>query len=396
MNKMNKTLSVLVSTLVMAGCSVNVAQLSNKDSVIVDNVDVNAQLVTLQEIYESAYTSSGKTFVVNQILDLIARAEMEKNKGDRSHNYSEEYLNGRIQEKLDTYAASSTYKVDGQFSEERFALTLLNQGYAVTCGDSFSSDPKDLSCDYSDYKERFIRPIVYREILNEEYIFADPNGLDFFVDTEIREVEYFYMTKIVDERFDYVSMIEENGAVSLESIETLWKDFLKSEIDTEVAKIGTDDDKYKTIENKYSGNNTYPVAHGVYLAKLAIDNADYTYEKVITDTDSTFSTTLEAKLFDEDVADKFITIDGVNYFPSLNDPDQLIVTDNAKYYFIRVRVIDENSSDADKEAAAKTLAAISANVTSSIQYYLDLYNLTVYEEDLFTYLNETYDFGSEE
>lgn len=385
-------LTLLATTLV--GCTATINNVVGADDPILSGAADDVIVTELQELYEDAYTAAGKATIVNQILLRIAELEIA-NDATRSASY----INERIADKLEAVAISSTYKVDYVFSEERLVTTLRNQGYSIPQPTSFSSDAYALNADYSDYIARKLRPEVMLEILNEEYVLDEYATL--FETTEIREVEYFYLDSATIVKNDEVNQIQNyintiratgNEDQNLEEFADLWKTYRKNEIDLEAAKIGTTNDTTKSIEAKYTNSNSYPVAYGVERAKANIDSTNYYVKKVILSTDSTFSTVVKDKLFASTVASTLITIGEHTYLPSPNNSTSIYLADNTRHYVVRVRIIDENSTTADKQEAAKVLAKSKLTTASVILHYLEKYSVSIHEEDLYDYIKETYDY----
>lgn len=394
MKNMNKLagLALIASTLV--GCAGTINELSAGNDPILSGAADDVIVTELQDLYEDAYTAAGKATLVNQILVRIAELEIASDA-----TRSEAYIDERIAEKLEALALSSTYKVDYVFSEERLVSSLRNQGYSIPTPTSYSTDATALNADYSDYTSRKLYPEVMLEILNEEYVLDEYQTL--FETTEIREVEYFFLDSATIVKNDEVNQIQNfiteiraagNNNPDLEEFATDWKTYRKNEIDVESAKIGTTDDATKSIEAKYTNSNSYPVAFGIERAKANIDVTNYYVKKVILSTDATFSTVVKDKLFASTVGSTLITIGDHQYLPSPNNSTSIYISDNTRHYVVRVRIIDENSTTADKQEAAKVLAKSKLTTASVILHYLEKYSVSIHEEDLYDYIKETYDY----
>lgn len=392
MKNMKKLAGLALAASTLVGCTTTVNQLVGGDEPILTGAGEDVVVTELQELYEDAYTTVGKTGIVNQILVRIAELEIAE---DATRDAA--YINGRIDEKLLTAAKSSTYKVDNVFSEERLVLTLRNQGYDIPTPTSYSSDPEVLNADYSDYKTRKLRQDVLLEILNEEYVLDE--YADLFSITEIREVEYFYLdaaTIVLNDEINviqtYINEIRADGNVNLEDYADDWRDYKKNEIDVEAARIGTTADESKSIESKYTNSNSYTIAYGVDRAKSLIDLTEFYVNKVIINTDATFSTTVKNDLFSTTVEDELIAIGDYFYLPSPNNPQSIYVADNSRHYVIRVKVIDEDSPLADKQEAATVLAKTKLTNSTVVLHYLEKYNVSIHEQDLYDYIKESYDY----
>ncbi len=392
MKNMKKLAGLALAASTLVGCTSTINGLAGGDDPILSGAGEDVIVAELQDLYEDAYTAVGKTALVNQILVRIAELEIAE---DSTRDAA--YINGRIDDKLLTAAKSSSYKVDNVFSEERFVLTLRNQGYTIPTPTAYSSDPEVLNADYSDYKTRKLRQDVLLEILNEEYVLDEYATL--FEITEIREVEYIYIdaaTIVLNDEINqiqsYINDIRADGNVNLEDYADAWKTYKKNEIDVEAARIGTAADESKSIESKYTNSNSYTIAYGVERAKALIDNAEYYVNKVIINTDATFSTTVKNNLFASTVASTLISIGDHHYLPSPNNAQSIYVADNSRHYVIRVNVIDENSPLADKQEAAIVLAKTKLTTSTVVLHYLEKYSVSIHEQDLYDYIKESYDY----
>ncbi len=392
MKNMKKLAGLALAASTLVGCTSTINGLVGGDDPILTGAGEDVIVAELQELYEDAYATVGKTALVNQILVRIAELEIAE---DTTRDAA--YINGRIDEKLLTAAKSSSYKVDNVFSEERFVLTLRNQGYIIPTPTSYSTDSAVLNADYSDYKTRKLRQDVLLEILNEEYVLDEYATL--FEITEIREVEYIYIdaaTIVLNDEINqiqsYINDIRADGNANLEDFADAWKDYKKNEIDVEAARIGTAADESKSIESKYTNSNSYTIAYGVERAKALIDNAEYYVNKVIINTDATFSTTVKNNLFASTVASTLISIGDHHYLPSPNNAQSIYVADNSRHYVIRVNVIDENSPLADKQEAAIVLAKTKLTTSTVVLHYLEKYSVSIHEQDLYDYIKESYDY----
>ena len=399
MKHVNKIAAILALSLLSVGCNneskINQITNGNEKVVIVDE-NSKIKVTDLQTLFDNYYYSAngGSIAAVDIVMQHIA--ELEIAKAGRNDEIAT-----RIDEKLRDLAKGTTYKFDGTFDEEILATDLRRQGYAVTCDQGYSSDYEDLKCDYTDYKERSVRKTVLKDMLNEQYIIDEKATL--IRDRRIREVEYLILTytdktknKAIELMAKFQDLIVSDSDVGFEAFATEWNDYRKSLIDDEVAKIGTDQDKDKTILNKYTNNNAYSIEHGVALAKKAIDDSELVFKKTLsfTSTNSQFDTNTNTKIRNGE----YRVIDGVRYvtahYEESNDGSVVInYSANSQYQIIRVLdVIDNTSDDASKVKAAKLLAQTSSNVKDAVTHYLEEYNVTVHDQTLADYLKASYSF----
>lgn len=399
MKHVNKIAAILALSLLSVGCNneskINQITNGNEKVVIVDE-NSKIKVTDLQTLFDNYYYSAngGSIAAVDIVMQHIA--ELEIAKAGRNDEIAT-----RIDEKLRDLAKGTTYKFDGTFDEEILANDLRRQGYAVTCDQGYSTDYEDLKCDYTDYKERSVRKTVLKDMLNEQYIIDEKATL--IRDRRIREVEYLILTytdktknKAIELMAKFQDLIVSDSDVGFEAFATEWNDYRKSLIDDEVAKIGTDQDKDKTILNKYTNNNAYSIEHGVALAKKAIDDSELVFKKTLsfTSTNSQFDTNTNTKIRNGE----YRVIDGVRYvtahYEESNDGSVVInYSANSQYQIIRVLdVIDNTSDDASKVKAAKLLAQTSSNVKDAVTHYLEEYNVTVHDQALADYLKASYSF----
>lgn len=399
MKHVNKIAAILALSLLSVGCNneEKINQITHGPEKVVI-VDENSQIkvTDLQTLFDNLFykTNNGPAMAVEVVMQHIAELEIAEN------NRSGE-IETRINEKLVDIAKNTSYLFDGKFDEELLAADLNRQGFLVTCTNGHSDDVEDLKCDYTDYKQRNLRKSVLREMLNEQYILDEKATL--IRDRRIREVEYISLTytdktknKAIELMADFETRLLENPNLDFEEFATEWKDYRKSLIDEEVAKIGTDQDKDKTILNKYTSNNAYSIERGVELAKKAIDDVELVVKKTLsfTSSNSQFDSNTNNKIRNNE----YRVIDEVRFVTAHyeDDKDGSIVINystNSQYQIIRVLdVIDNTSEDASKIKAARLLAQTSTNVRDAVKHYLEKYNVTVHDQTVADYLKGSYSF----
>jgi hypothetical protein len=231
-------------------------------------------------------------------------------------------------EMLDTVKAG-TYSTDNYFSEYRYALSLINSGYAIktaagstALADIASAATKDFlitpdkewadvfKLDYSDYVDRYYKPNIYRKYLTAYHLYTQ--NYSAIGNTQARTVTVIKLTDRSDKPGQAKKLIDafvknyiNNTAASAEDtdlhhLERLWKgittdgslstvdttfltdsgvDTLYDKITEEVAKIKNNEfTTDTTLESTYTGSYTYPVAHGEELAVRSLSVNDFITE----------------------------------------------------------------------------------------------------------------------
>lgn len=176
----------------------------------------------------------------------------------------------------------------------------------------------------------------------------------------------------------------------------------------EKAKLTNDEITEATsLISTYSSNSSYSIFNGYELKQLDVANKKYYNDLVVSTKSSTvINSSIDAKLKVNN--DKLDLTNGFLDYYNNNNP--LFKLDGT-YYIVRVEPIYnhkyvkatdkvEKSSDAAILDAVELLATHSSYTSNAIKYYLDEYyeagNLVLHNEDVYNYLNETYNFKIEE
>ena len=135
------SLSILLSTLCVAGCSCdngkpNVAEIADAD--VLSGLTDDASDLSLLDIYNAMIANDvGSKAAADKLVDIVGSTVLDLEKDPWKTKY-----NTMVDEKLEELKKSDEYKVNGKFDEELFVLAMKKDGYNVT---------KD---DYSDLKNR--------------------------------------------------------------------------------------------------------------------------------------------------------------------------------------------------------------------------------------------------
>ena len=90
----------------------------------------------------------------------------------------------------------------------------------------------------------------------------------------------------------------------------------------------------------------------------------------------------------------------------LKKDDSIINIDSSsnRYYFVRIEVVDSAELNVNNEAydvdlaykAAKILRTNTSTTTASIVHFLETYKVAFFDEDLYDYVQDTYNYPEEE
>ncbi len=156
----------------------------------------------------------------------------------------------------------------------------------------------------------------------------------------------------------------------------------------------------KTKLDTYSSSGTKSIYKGYYLKQLDIITTNYFTEKCTTsDNAAVINSTVNTAL--EDMKKMYKTTGGVTTsYIDLYETDTAVFKADSAYYVMTAVAINDSSTAAEKKEAAKVLAEVSSNVKNAIYYYLtDLTEkgkLEINNQDIYDYLNETYNYGKED
>ena len=425
MNTKLKLVSVLTPVLLIASCaSSNDLKLSNgADLLVVAKDGVTA--TTNNDLFNKLYKTSGPEIAGKELVHQIALDVFAKSGRTQAD------WNARIDDVFNSFLSPSYYN-EQQFDERIMVAALLGQGYNVTCNSTpFIGTKADLpeygqlssalKCDYSDYINRKINRDIGLSILYEEFILGQ--RASFFVNKQIREVNYFVFDPVgftsaeqyandYSARFQAASNIE-NVVLGVNGLENEWRnlkfedearnfaviDFTKSTqfassyidiFNTTALSASAKADLTSKI-NAYSNDGAHPITHGFELKNREIKNANYYFSKVGTNEGTTLILSdLDSRIFR---VGSGLLLDANGYLRVQSDSNVIANRgSDGKYYIIQVKVIDGNSDLAAKRKGAKALALNTSNTRGAINYWLQQYNVDVYEEELYKYLNQQYGF----
>ncbi len=423
MKKNFKWISLPIISLLITGCSSHVIGPSFGTTTIV-NDGANITNTNYQEIYDRIYAGFGGEFSAKEIVDLIARQVLSE------AGRTQEEIDERVNEKLDAYYSDS-YKVDGIFYESLLINGLKKQGYSVVCSDDdvpyvgtkdgftgYNKLSSVLACDYSDLVSRKLEPEIRVELLKEEYILSQ--RASFLSSKTIRKVEAFRINpKNSSIASQFTSLFEAaimagidedtsftDVVVQANGLEDQWKVQKIAELDENFGMIDPDSTFYidpngvgvteaqkadiKTRINTYSANGSYSIYHGYNLAKRVIEDTSFLVSKVGTSDDATIIDSVIDPLLKKSAST--IELDDNGMLTSPFDSTSIVLKSGSDYYFVHVTLIDATSNTSLKREAARALAQTSGNVRNAITYYLEQFNVKAYEQSIYDYINEQYDY----
>lgn len=435
LNKSKKLLSTLILGLMITGCDV---------TALPQDYESSYGAISMEKVYDTVRGSQGETAIYNKLIEKIAEAEIVK-----AERWEE--LCSRIQEKVDdliednyTDVNWTKYSATAEESEylEYQDLKLLNyyraEGYTIgnpndntiTHDSDYWNAEKVLATNstiVNTYISTTLKSEVLSSMLNEQFIYENKaNSL--YKTKQLRQIEYVFVD--FDSKYDSYDTITEYdrqlqaGEITLEEIANDWKAHKKEVIDQNARKVGTAEDtngKYYTEFTSCGGN----VEQCVKEKMREIDEKEYYVEpKIYTNTDSPLLASMTDTLFSsnlktDDTDNVFVAEDGSLYLKSQSDiqlgANSLINIDTStnNYYFVRFVKVDNinpkeegatyNSSlvtpykgQTVAYSIAQALATSASNYSNCIIYYLDLYNVTVHDDDFYQYIFDTYGYPEEE
>lgn len=436
MKKGLKILSVmaLLSTLTIAGCScnkddkTNVSRIDNSTNSILGELKNGANDYTLLDVYNALIAEdAGNKVVANKLVELVANEVLELNKTESVWKTRYDNL---VKEKMKEKAESTDYQVKKEFSEKYLVEALKADGYAITCPDAVVYGTVDnLACDYTSYINQEIRAEVISTLLKQKYIIDETlvNRANIITNKKVRDVEYLTISSSLDDEYDELSVrdfvrgirdrIANNEVVDLKAVADEFKTELKSIVETEYNKIGTDKDSSGSINAEYTNNSTQSAATG-YQTKLdSINDAEYYFDKIISsdsDSASIVSETITSSVLSvTDPTNTSFARKVVKVTDSSNNVYYYLVSANAgttitakdillsetsdsktyTYSIVRFRVINSDTTDEnDKYEAVKLLASESTLASGALAHYIEEKKdtISVYDDDVKAYLKTLY------
>lgn len=426
--------SLLLSTLVFAGCScnkedgTNVSRIENGSNPFLTGVREDASKYTLLDVYNALIADdAGNKAVADKLVDLVASEVLELN--SETSVWKSRY-DALVKEKLTTLAESDTYLVKGEFSEKFMIESLEAEGYSITCPSGVSYGTVDnLACDYTNYINKMIKVDVLSTLLKEKYIYDETleSRKNIITTKDVRDVEYISISSSLDSDFENLSVrdfmrqvrdkIANKEVVDFKTIEKEFKDELKEIIEKEYAKIGTSDDYDQSIAAEYTNNFTQSAKEG-YDAKIeAINDSEYVFNKVISsnsDSAAIVSENITSTLLsidnptDTSVARKVIAVKDTNevtnyYLVSVNagvsvDASDVLLSETSDsstytYSIVKFKVINSDTTDeAEIYKAVKVMASESTLASNALAHYIKQKKdvISVYDDEVYTYLSTLY------
>jgi len=435
-----KLISTLLLGLIITGCDVNA---------LPHDYESNYGAISMEEVYDTVRGNQGETAIYNKLIEKIAEKEIVK-----AGRWNE--LCSRIQEKIDDMVEDNytdiiwnNYTIDAKEEdyEDVDERKLLNyyraEGYTI-------GDPNDQTIGYpsnywnasevlkadSKYVNTYISTTLKSEVLssmlNEQFIHDNKNN-SLYKTKQLRLLEYVYVDfNSKYDSYDDITKFDkglQDGTYTLEKIAEEWKAHKKQVIDSNAQKAGTSEDtdsKYYTEFSSCGGSVEQCAKEKMH----EIDKTEYyTEPKIYTNSDSPLLSSMTTTLFssnldytDEDDVYTYTNDSGEKtyYLKSQSDVElganSLINVDTStnNYYFVRfvkVENINPTEKDAkystDLESAtyegqtvaysiAQSLATTASNYSNCIIYYLELYNVTIHDDEFYQYLFDTYGYPEEE
>jgi len=386
----------------------------------------------MSTIYSTLYDELGSSAAFDKVLLEIAKKEVKESRNAELYE--------RINEKMENLIDSTTYtdytdytldsegEVVGAFDEEKLVNYLRSEGYEVdsdSAEDCWDAEAVLTGKVTNTYISDYYYPMVMKEMLNEEYIVSQQASK--IKNARYREIEYVYIDfdkENPQEIYDRVDAFEEKiktseTTVDLKELADDWKKYQKEQLDYKAANINNPEvDKNKDFASTFTCSFTKDVETCLKSLKLSIDQTEYYSEKEFySNSESTIlNSNMRDIIFSSKVLEKigegenetyknvYEAPDGSLY---LKKDDSIINTDstNNRYYFVRINVIDSDEVNANKTEtynpelaykAAKILRTTSSTTTASIVHYLETYKVEFFDEDLYDYVQDTYNYPEED
>ena len=443
--KLAKVLLVCTSLTLLVACDDAITNYpSNSDEYVLDQseCDSDIQSAITDNQYEDVYDNiSDSNSVSAQTLDNILYKLAQENLVD-DYAVSDADFNEKYQEKMIETATSGSYSTDNEFDEYRFALSLIGDMYDIKTADGSNSlddiknaankiviDPDNyetveeefndiFNLDYSDYIERYYKPMIYRQYLYAKYIYDQSYAS--IGNTNARDVTIVKITDDTDNPGSasklvnaYVEKYIEDKSVldvDISDLARLWKgvnitdeeaDWLDSlgivtladEIDLDIDEIH--DSEYLTdssLESQYTGGYTYPVEHGKELALSNLKTTDLVTDGIflkssgLTDLPSDLKTRIFSTNYSTDVDGvENGTVKDVSYVTTHGDTTYRFVTpevsltgsganiinydsDSNSYYIVQVNSIVTTSRIAKSDSDSDEVKAYKRELATEAAY----------------------------
>lgn len=426
MNNKVKLVLVLTPLLLVASCAAgNELTLASGEELLVAQSD-GVTALTNNQIFNQLYRDLGPQIAANELVNQIALDVYAKS-GRTQADWT-----ARVDEVFDGFMSPSYYNAQ-QFDERIMAAALLSQGFDITCNSApFIGTKADLpiygnlrsalTCDYSDFINRKVNRDIGLSILNEEFILSE--RATFFANKQIREVKYFVFDPVgftSAEQFAFIFSSKfqtgdsfENVVLGVNGLENEWRNLKSEDVERDFAVIDfTKSTKFAsayvdifntaalsadarnnlaTKINEYTSRGAHPITYGFEIKNREIENTNYYFSKVGTNEGQVLILAdLDSRIFRVGTS---LLLDNNGYLRVQSDSNVIANRgSDGRYYIIQVGVIDASSDLATKRRGAKALALNPSNTRGAIRHWLEAYNVEVYDEELYEYLDATFGFG---
>lgn len=368
--------------------------------------------LTVGKIYDYILNNQ-KDDISKKVLLNVMREQIDFEDSNMLELYKK-YLNQYFQE---TFVDNSTYKYNGEFSEELLVKYLSGESYIVKCDANVNSgllNGDNFTCDYTDYIEKEVNFDIYMKMLKVKYVIDEKSSL---IDKNVaRRVTYYTVGKgssdneVREKLENYVNSIQQNYASTDENLiknivdiaETARKKDLEK-VSEEYAYLSTSQDSSSgfTYLNKFTtcGDKRCSIEEGkLYQEKLIMDKSYYTSKIVTKSDENVLYADADKLLFSENLENYVYKIGDKNYLMSpayiqSNDKriNDIILYDSASsnYYIVTVDAIDSDSSFEDKVLVAELLIS---KISDSIiyDYCFENVDFEIYDKNIKEYFETKY------
>lgn len=422
------SLSILLSTLCVAGCSCdngkpNVAEIADAD--VLSGLTDDASDLSLLDIYNAMIANDvGSKAAADKLVDMVGSTVLDLEKDPWKTKY-----NTMVDEKLEELKKSDEYKVNGKFDEELFVLAMKKDGYNVT---------KD---DYSDLINRKFKVEVLSTLLKQKYIkdVTLKDSKNVVTTKKIRDVEYLTVSSSIESDYDDYTVDNEGEEETIEinirnfmrgvrdeiaaavanstvdeidfsTFATNLKNELKAAVNGEYQKIIDGSKDYsQELAAEYTANYTRTLQEGLDEKIAAVDALEFNFDKVISsdsDNASVVSATITSRLLNlsdpENEPKRAIKIGDWYYLVSANagttvDANDVLLTETGDgssytYSIVRFKVINADNYSANEDDVMEILAKSSTLASGAVSHYLEQYKntITIHDDAVNEYLKKLY------
>ena len=424
--------SLLLATLLVAGCSCdksdlkNVSRIDNSSDKLLKVGDKAIGDYTVLDLYEALVRSTeGNKAVADKLVEFIANEVLELN--DDKSEWLPRY-NKLIDEAKVKLAESTAYVVNGEFSESYMVQSLRAEGYNIPACSTYGTI-EELKCDYTDYINKQVKISALSTLLKQKYILEETmeDRKNLLTNKKIRDVEYFTISSSLDSTYkdfntrnyvrDLRNKIAAGEEVDFALVSTDIKSQLEAIVTKEYEKIDTSDDYTKSIAADYTNSFTQDKDVG-YKAKLkTIADMEFNFNKLISSdsdkasivneaitsavlsvtdpTSATFNRTVVAITDSKDVVSYYLI--NSNAGANANAGDILLseTSDSSTYTYSIVKFTVINSETEDKKEIYRAVELLANETTlgnSAVSFYVKEYKnkINVYDDDVKKYLSTLY------